>query len=137
MYSAFWIQDRVSVRIFVFNATFKHISVVSWWTFLLVEETWVPEETYRPVESHWHNVVSSTHRHERDSNALNTNILTLTLSWIQNAEYIINSISFSGHLMHTYIYEQIIKLNTLYIAVHKRYLFFIAVSILSTIYWKK
>ena len=88
--------------------------------------------------------VSSTNKNDHHDTteiflkvALNTNILTLTLSWIQNAEYIINSISFSGHLMHTYIYEQIIKLNTLCIAVHKRYLFFIAVSILSTIYWKK
>jgi hypothetical protein len=59
----------IHCRVFVFNATFKNISVVSWWSFLLVEETWVPEETYQPVESHWHNVVSSTHRHEWDSNS--------------------------------------------------------------------
>ena len=29
----------------VFNATFNNISVISWWSVLLVEETRVPEET--------------------------------------------------------------------------------------------
>jgi hypothetical protein len=29
----------------VFNATFKNISVISWWSILLVEETRVPEKT--------------------------------------------------------------------------------------------
>ena len=51
----------------VFNATFNNISV------LLVEETGVPGENHRPVASHRqtlsHNVVSSTPRHERDSNS--------------------------------------------------------------------
>ena len=34
----------------VFNATFNNISVISWWSVLLVEET---GENYRPVASHW------------------------------------------------------------------------------------
>jgi hypothetical protein len=50
----------------VFNATFNNISVISWWSVLLVEETWVPGENHRPVASHWqtlsHDVVSSTQR---------------------------------------------------------------------------
>jgi len=41
----------------VFNAIFNNISVTSLWSVLLVEETEVS-----------HNVVSSTPRHERDSN---------------------------------------------------------------------
>ena len=45
----------------VFNATFKNISVISWWSIFLVEETRVPGENYWPVASHWqtlsHNVV--------------------------------------------------------------------------------
>ena len=53
----------------VFNATFNTISVISWWSVLLVEETVVPGENHRPVASHWqtlsHNVVSP----ERDSNS--------------------------------------------------------------------
>ena len=53
----------------VFNATFNIISVISWWSVLLVEKT---GENHRPVASHWqillHNVVSSTSRHDRDSN---------------------------------------------------------------------
>jgi hypothetical protein len=36
----------------VFNATFNNISVISWWSVLLVEETGVPEENHRPVASH-------------------------------------------------------------------------------------
>ena len=42
----------------VFNTTFNNISVISWRSFLLVEET---EENHRPAASHWqtlsHNVV--------------------------------------------------------------------------------
>ena len=36
------------VRIMVFNATFNNISVISWRTVLLVEETGVPRENHRP-----------------------------------------------------------------------------------------
>jgi hypothetical protein len=35
----------------VFNATFNNISVISWQSVLLVEETGVPEENQRPVAS--------------------------------------------------------------------------------------
>jgi len=50
----------------VFNATFNNISVISWRSVLLVEETGVPGENQRPATSHWqtwsHNVVLSTPR---------------------------------------------------------------------------
>jgi hypothetical protein len=36
----------------VFNATFNNISVISWHSVLLVEETGGPGENHRPVESH-------------------------------------------------------------------------------------
>jgi hypothetical protein len=36
----------------VFNATFNNISVISWWSVLLVEETGVPGENYQPFASH-------------------------------------------------------------------------------------
>ena len=53
----------------VLNAIFNNISVISWRSVLLVEETDVPREDHRPVASHWqtlsHNVVSSTSHHER------------------------------------------------------------------------
>jgi len=43
------------------------ISVISWMSVLLVEETGVPEENHRPVGIQWqtlsHNVVSTTPRH--------------------------------------------------------------------------
>ena len=57
----------------VFNATFNNISVISWQSVLLVEETGVPGENHQAVTSHWqtlsHNVVSSTSRHEQGSNS--------------------------------------------------------------------
>ena len=61
------------IRLFwfmVFNATFNNISVISWRSILLVEES---RENHRPVANHWQtlsqNVVSSTPRHERGSNS--------------------------------------------------------------------
>jgi hypothetical protein len=49
------------VCLMVFNATFNNISVISWQSVLLVEETGGPRENHRPVASHWqtlpHNVV--------------------------------------------------------------------------------
>jgi hypothetical protein len=35
----------------VFNATFNNISVISWLSALLVEETGVPEENHRALKS--------------------------------------------------------------------------------------
>ena len=41
------------VRSMVFNATFNNISVISWWSVLLVEETGVPGQNHRSAASHW------------------------------------------------------------------------------------
>jgi hypothetical protein len=38
--------------VMVFNATLNNISVISWRSVLLVEETGVPRENHRPVASH-------------------------------------------------------------------------------------
>ena len=35
----------------VLNATFNNISLISWWTVLLGEETGVPGENHRPIAS--------------------------------------------------------------------------------------
>ena len=35
----------------VFNVTFNNISVISWWSVLLVEEARVPGENHRPAAS--------------------------------------------------------------------------------------
>ena len=62
----FGCSSRVRVMVVVFNATFNNISVISWRSVLLVEETRVPEENHRPDASQCkalsHNVVSSTPR---------------------------------------------------------------------------
>ena len=55
------------------NATFNNISVISRRSVVLGEETGVPRENPQLVTSHrrtlLHNVVSSTPRHEQDSNS--------------------------------------------------------------------
>jgi hypothetical protein len=38
--------------IMVFNATFNNISVISWWSVLLMGKTEVPGENNRPATSH-------------------------------------------------------------------------------------
>ena len=43
---------RVWVRVMVTSATFNNISVKSWQSVLLVEETRVPGENHRPAASH-------------------------------------------------------------------------------------
>jgi hypothetical protein len=54
----------------VFNATFNNISVISWLSVLLVEETGIPRENHRPAASHQQtlldNVISRTPGHEQD-----------------------------------------------------------------------
>ena len=37
----------------VFNATFNNISVIPWWSVLVVEETGAPGENHRPVASQY------------------------------------------------------------------------------------
>ena len=59
-------MTKGSIGFMVFNATFNDISVISWWSVLLVEETGVPGDNHRPAASHRqtlsHYVVSSTPR---------------------------------------------------------------------------
>jgi len=71
-----------SVCLMVFNATFNNISVISWRSVLLVEETGGPWENHWPVASHWqtlsHNVVHfalieiRTHNISGDRNRLHS-----------------------------------------------------------------
>jgi hypothetical protein len=62
------------------NTTFNNISVISWRSVLLMKKK------HWPVASCWqtlsHNVVSSTPRHERDSNSqLNLNLIISCFIW--------------------------------------------------------
>jgi hypothetical protein len=41
-------QDKKGSGFMVFNATFNNISVISWWSVLLVEETRVPGDNHCP-----------------------------------------------------------------------------------------
>ena len=40
------------VRVMVLNVTFNNISVISWRSVLLVEETGIPGENHIPIESY-------------------------------------------------------------------------------------
>ena len=40
------------VGVMVFNATFNNISVISWRSVLIVEESGVPGENHQPVANH-------------------------------------------------------------------------------------
>jgi hypothetical protein len=52
MYNVYLRKYMVVVVVLVFNATFNNISVISWWSTLLVEETGVTRENHRPAASH-------------------------------------------------------------------------------------
>ena len=60
-----FIFNLCKVRIVVLNITFINISVISWWSVLLVEKTRVHGENLWPATSHWqtlsHRVVSYIH----------------------------------------------------------------------------
>ena len=43
---------ELRVMVMVFNATFNNISVISWWSILLMGETGVPGENHGPTASH-------------------------------------------------------------------------------------
>jgi hypothetical protein len=64
---------EIRVSVIVFSDTLNNILAISWWLVLLAEDTRVPGENRRPVvsklETLKHDVVSSTHRHEQDSNS--------------------------------------------------------------------
>jgi hypothetical protein len=49
--NAITVDLPVGLGVIVFNATFNNISVISWLSVLLVEETGVPRENHRPVAS--------------------------------------------------------------------------------------
>jgi len=51
------------------NATSNNIFVISWRSVLLVEETGVPGENYRPVASHWQTLSRNVVSRIRDSNS--------------------------------------------------------------------
>ena len=61
-----FLEKPLRVRVMLFNATSNNVSIISWQSVLLVEETEVPGENHQPVANHWqtlsHNVVSSTSR---------------------------------------------------------------------------
>ena len=83
----------------VLNTIFNNISIISWRSVVLVEVNGVPGEIHRPVGSHWqtlsHNVVSSTPRHEQDSNT--QRLLALMAPSKSLTEYVLIKYVISGY----------------------------------------
>jgi len=46
------------IRVMVLNVTNNNISVISWWSVLLVEETRVPRENHWPDARHWQTCIT-------------------------------------------------------------------------------
>jgi hypothetical protein len=53
----------------VFTATFNNISVISWRSVLVVDETGLPGENYRPGVSRWQTLSHNVVLPEWDSNS--------------------------------------------------------------------
>jgi len=58
LFVCFWFD---LVWFMVFNATFNNISVISWWSVLLVEETGVPGENHQLIASQCHILLYRVH----------------------------------------------------------------------------
>jgi hypothetical protein len=101
---------RVRGGVMVFKASLSNISVISWRSVLLVEETRVPGENQQPTASNWqtwsNNVVSSTPRHQRDSNyqlywwyALITQIVVNPTTYDHDHDTVLNSKYMVTHIL--------------------------------------
>jgi hypothetical protein len=57
------IASKIWIMVMEFNATFKNISVISWGSLLLVEETGVPNVNNRPAATHklYHIILYQAH----------------------------------------------------------------------------
>ena len=112
----------------VFNATFDNISVISWRSVLLVEETGVLGENHWPVRSHWqtwsHNVVSSTPHHERgwssqlsgDTKPINKRTIISQSKLLKTSKTVINAGTYPCTDMEAVLPHFISSFNYLYMA---------------------
>jgi hypothetical protein len=95
------------------NATFNNISIISWWSVLLVEETGGPGENHWPVTNHWqtlsHIIVHLTTSVVIDTDCIGScksNYHTITTT---TALLVIKRISKQVHLFLNYSYIVVIK----------------------------
>jgi hypothetical protein len=63
--------------VMVINTTFNNISVISWRSTLLLQETWVLREKHRPVARHW-----QTLSHNGDTSSFYVDICRVKISSI-------------------------------------------------------
>ena len=81
----------------MFNATFNNISVISWRSVLLVEETGGPGENHRPVTSHWQTLCCSP-RPDWDSN-LTISVQVIAVERQVNNFHVKNKLHFNEMMM--------------------------------------
>ena len=96
----------------VFNATVNNISVISWWSVLLVKETGGNGENHRPVATHWQTLslpllinalvypyrvdgIKQTYKHgyiyiytheHTNQSYIKTNIIIMQLYWVHSPQ---------------------------------------------------
>jgi hypothetical protein len=87
----------LGVRFIVLNATFNNISIISWLSVLLLEETWLRGENHLLAASHWqslsHNGVSRIRTHNVSCSIWFTWKHCLLKIYIQIAPLVIPSFS--------------------------------------------
>ena len=116
------------VMVVVFNATFNNISVITWWSVLLVDETVVPGENHQPVASHGktlsHNVVSITPLRVRDGTYV------IAIIWLVWSLYYLIFIVIDSHQILMFLYMPIIPhcnqhmvLNIVWISKYRKQIF--------------
>ena len=96
----------------VFNATVNNISVPSWQSVFLVEETGVPRENHRLIVSHWQNLSHQFYRvHLAMTGSCKSNYHRITTTTVPMS-YIIHSKPDSDYETDV---DRVLKLSRAYI----------------------
>jgi hypothetical protein len=112
------------VCLMVFISTFNNISIISWRSVLLVEETGRPGENHRPVASHW----------QASCILFWTTLISANLFWIK---LYLNYLAFLFFFTMTYLMKVISETRCVHYIIYLRFLCNISVLHWYIIRWCK